>query len=172
AEVEAIKAGIGAFKARERAQRMAIMVEPAMRLHRCFQRMLSGMAERRMTDIVRKAEGLGQILVEPERASDAATDLCHFDAVGQPNAVMIAVGRNKYLRLVAQPAKGDRMDDAVAVALESVARPAHDPSGLVMIAAARMRRVAGAGRDVAHLIGSTASPASLAKRKPSPPAFL
>ena len=37
---------------------------------------------------------------------------------------MVAVGRDEHLRLVAQAAEGDRMDDAVAVALEGVALPA------------------------------------------------
>ena len=37
---------------------------------------------------------------------------------------MVAVGGDEHLRLVAQAAEGDRMDDPVAVALEGVARPA------------------------------------------------
>ena len=37
---------------------------------------------------------------------------------------MVAVGGDEHLRLVAEAAEGDRMDDAVAVALEGVARPA------------------------------------------------
>jgi hypothetical protein len=37
---------------------------------------------------------------------------------------MIAVGRDEHLRLVAQPPEGDGVDDAVAIALEGVARAA------------------------------------------------
>src|SRR3546814_1310392 len=111
------------------------------------------------------------LLVEPERAGDAAADLRDLDAVGQANAVMIAVGRDEHLRLVAQAAKGDRMDDAVAVALKGVARPPDDAAGFIVIPPARPRRVTGA-RGKRHSSGSTGSPASLSKRKPSPSAFL
>src|SRR3546814_4510321 len=105
------------------------------------------MAERRMADIVRQAKGFGQILVEPERARDAAADLRNLDTVGQADAIMIAVGRDEHLRLVTEAAKGDRMDDAVAVALEIVARAAHDAAGFWMAAAAAVFRAAGAVSD-------------------------
>ena len=65
-------------------------------------------AERWMPDIMSKAKRLGQILVKPERARDAATDLRDLDTVGQTDAVMIAIGRHKDLRFVAQAAEGDR----------------------------------------------------------------
>jgi len=85
------------------------------------------MAEGWMPDIVRETQSLGQVFVEAERARDRAADLRDFQAVGQPDAEMIAVGRDEHLRLMAQPAKGDRMDDAVAVALIFVALPAIGP---------------------------------------------
>jgi hypothetical protein len=81
------------------------------------------MAERRMADIVRQAQRLGQILVQPQRPRDHAADLRHFQAVRQPHAIMIAIGRDEHLRLVAQAAERDRMDDPVAVALESLRGP-------------------------------------------------
>src|SRR3546814_6390388 len=90
---------------------MAIMIEAAVHRHRGFQRILPRMAERRMADIVRQAQGFGQILVEPERARDAAADLRNLDTVGQADAIMIAVGRDEHLRLVTEAAKGDRMDE-------------------------------------------------------------
>ena len=80
------------------------------------------MAERRMADIVGEAKRLGQILVEPERAGDGAADLGDFEAVGEPDPEMIAVGSDEDLGLVAKPPERDRMDDPVAVALEGVAR--------------------------------------------------
>ena len=75
-----------------------------------------------MADIVGEAERLGQILVEAERARDGPADLRDFEAVGEPDPEMIAVGRDEDLGLVPQPAERDRMDDPVAVALEGVAR--------------------------------------------------
>ena len=44
--------------------------------------------------------------------------------MGQADPEMVAVGGDEHLRLVAQTAEGDRVDDPVAVALEDVARPA------------------------------------------------
>jgi hypothetical protein len=147
------------------------MIEAAMRCHRGLQRILARMAEGRMADIVRQAQRFGQIFVEPESARDAAADLRDLDAVGQADAVMIAIGRDEHLRLVAEATERDRMDDAVAVALEVVARTAHHPAKLFEAAPTAARGITGAIGN-AHLTGSTAWPASLLKRKPSPPACL
>jgi hypothetical protein len=61
------------------------------------------MAERRVAEVVRKAQHLGQVLVQPERAGDGPADLGDFEAVGQPDPVMVAVGRDEHLGLVAKP---------------------------------------------------------------------
>ena len=82
------------------------------------------MPERRMAEVVREAQRLGQILVEPEDPRHRPPDLRDLDRVGQADAEMIAVGGDEHLGLVAQAAEGDRMDDAVAVALKRVALPA------------------------------------------------
>src|SRR5258705_9029094 len=119
------------------------------------------MAERRMAEVVSEAQGFGQILVEAERPGDCAANLRDLDAVSQPNAEMIPVGRDEHLGLVAEAAEGDRMDDAGAVALEDVARPARGSIHLGMKASARSRRVPGNGarRDAllarrANLLGA------------------
>ena len=101
---------------------MGIMIEAAGVGERGIQRLLSGMAERRMAEVVGQAKRLGQVFIEAQRASDRPADLRDFDAMRQANAVMIAVRRDEHLGLVAQAAERDRMDDAVAVALEDVAR--------------------------------------------------
>ncbi len=101
---------------------MGVVVEPANVGERARQRILAGVAERRVAEIVGEAQRLGQILVEPERPGDRPADLGDFDAVGEPDPEMVAVGRDEDLGLVAQAAEGDRMDDPVAVALKDVAR--------------------------------------------------
>ena len=58
------------------------------------------MAERGVTEIVREADGLGEVLVEAERAGDRAGDLRHFEAVGQPRAVVVALVIDEDLGLV------------------------------------------------------------------------
>src|SRR3546814_19372831 len=68
-----------------------------------------------------------------------------FEAVRQPDAEMVAVGRQENLRLVTQPAETDRMDDPIAIALEGVARAARLLS-FAMKAAAAGIGVRGPGR--------------------------
>jgi hypothetical protein len=106
---------------------MGVVIEAPRIGHRRLQRILAGMAEGRMADIVGEAERLGQILVEAERAGDGPADLRDLEAVGQADPIMIAVGRDEDLGLVPQPAERDGVDDPVAVALEGVARAAARP---------------------------------------------
>ena len=100
---------------------MRIVIEPAGLGERRAQRILAGMAERRMAEVVGQAQGLGQIFVQAERARDRPPDLRDLQAVRQAHPVMIAVGRDEDLRLVTKPPEGDRMDQPVAVALENIA---------------------------------------------------
>ena len=41
-----------------------------------FERLLAGMAERRVAEIVRQRQRLGEILVEPERAARCVRAIC------------------------------------------------------------------------------------------------
>ena len=88
------------------------------------ERALAGMAERRMAEVVGKRQRLAQILVEPERARERAGDLRDFQRMGEPGAVVVAFVEDEHLGLVGKPAERGRMDDAVAVAAEIVARRA------------------------------------------------
>ena len=108
--------------------------------------------EGRMAEVVREAKRLGQVFVESEHAGHRAPDLRDFDAVGQADAVVIAVWRNEHLGFVAKPPEGDRMDDAVAIALEDVTRPARRGIDFRMGPAARLRWLRGKRRS--HSEGS------------------
>lgn len=68
------------------------MVEPALLVERSLQRILARMAERRMADVVRQAQRLGQVLVQPQRPRDRAADLRDLQAMGQADAEMVAIG--------------------------------------------------------------------------------
>ena len=128
-QVEAVELGVTPFEPGQDPQGVVIVRKPAEPRHCRVQGFLAGMAERGMAEIVGQRQGLGQILVEAQRPADRARDLRHFEAVGQPGAVMVALVVDKDLRLVDQPAKRGRMDDAVAVALK---RRAHRMLGLRM----------------------------------------
>ena len=88
------------------------------------ERLLPRMPEGRVPQVVAERDSLGEILVQPQRARHGSGDLRNLKAVGQPHAEMVAIGRHEHLRLVPQPSKADRMDDAVAITLERVARAA------------------------------------------------
>src|SRR5579859_612707 len=94
------------------------MLEPAVVLHQFVEHLLTRVTEGRMPEIVCESDAFRQVLVEPQRPRDAATDARHLNRVGQPRAEMIACAVQKYLRLIFQPPKRAAVDDPVAVTLE------------------------------------------------------
>ncbi len=123
-QVEAVEFGIAALQLGDDAQRLGVVVEAAIGQQHLVQRVLAGVAERRVAEIVDERHAFGEILVELQGARQRTGDLRHLDRMREPRAVMIAVLRDEDLRLVLQPAEGRRVDDAVAVALEIGARRA------------------------------------------------
>ncbi len=121
-EVEPVELGIAMLEPGEDAQGLVVVIEAAEGKHDLFQRVLAGMAERGVAEIVRQRQRLGEILVEAEGAADRAGDLRHFEAVRQPGAVMVALVIDEDLGLVLEAAEGGAMDDAVAVALKGRAQ--------------------------------------------------
>ncbi len=97
------------------------MVEAAERREAGVERPLAGVAERRMTEIVGQRQGLGEILVEPKPPRQRARNLCHFEGVREPGAVMVALVEDEDLGLVLEAAERGGMDDAIAVAAEVAA---------------------------------------------------
>ena len=118
------------------------------------------MAEGRVADVVGEAQRLGQILVEAERPGDGSADLGDFEAVGESDPEMVAVGGDEDLGLVAEPPERDRMDDAVAVALEGVARPSPAPFGLAVKPPPRAPGLAGQAGELGLLRNQLAPPSS------------
>src|SRR6202008_624368 len=101
------------------------------------------------------------------RARNRPADLRYLEAVGQPDAEMIAIRRHEHLRLVTQAAKGDRMDDPVAVALKRITRAPRRARGLAVKPPESLVCMACRARQ-RHLSGSfsTPSPAALVQAKP------
>ena len=66
---------------------------------------------------------------------DGARDLRHFQRVGQPRAVVVARGREKYLGLVLQAAERLAVHDAIAIVLK---RRTHIVFGLVTQTSTRL----------------------------------
>ncbi len=122
------------------------MVKAAEGCEALIERALAGMAERRMAEIMRQRQGLGEVLVEPQPPRQGARHLGHFERVGEPCAVVIALVEHEDLRLVLQPAERSRMDDAVAIAAEGAAAPARrlgvEPAA-AQVGVARIKRAGG-----------------------------
>jgi hypothetical protein len=87
-------------------------------LHRFIQRVLAGMAERRVAKIVRERNRLNEIFADAQVTGDRARNLCHFERVRQTRAKQVAFVIDEDLGLVFEPAKCGRMHDAVAIALK------------------------------------------------------
>jgi hypothetical protein len=94
------------------------VIEPAGIRHQFIERLFAGMAKRRMAEIMHQRHALGQILVQLESPGQRPGDLRHFDRVGQPGAVVVALMGNKDLGLVLEPPERRGVDDPVPVALE------------------------------------------------------
>ena len=83
---------------------LRVVVETAVARKRRIERAFAGVTERRMAEVVRQRQRLGEVLVEAERAGERAGDLGDLQRVGQPGAVMVALVVDEDLRLVARGA--------------------------------------------------------------------
>ena len=77
-----------------------------------------------MAEVVAEADRLDEILVQPQRAADAARDAGRLERVREARAEVVAFGVDEHLRLVPQPPERLRVGDPVAVALERRAQAA------------------------------------------------
>ena len=82
------------------------------------ERLLAGVAERRVAGVVAEPDRLDEILVQPQRAGDDAGDPGRLERVGHARAVVVAGRVDEDLRLALQAPERLRVDDPVAVALE------------------------------------------------------
>jgi len=87
-QIQAPEAGIFLLQFLDDAQTLAIVLETAVPLHQPVQNLFAVMAEGRMTEVVRQRNGLGQILIEPERTGDATGDGGDFQCVREPRPQM------------------------------------------------------------------------------------
>ncbi len=142
-QVEAGEFRVTLLQLRDDAQRLFVVVETAGILHQPVERDLAGVPEGGVSEVVRQADGLDQVLVGAQRPGDGAADLCHLQRVGETGAEVVAFVVDEHLRLVFQAAEGGRVQDPVAVALEGGA-----VFGLVIEVGAPL------GIFAAHAVGS------------------
>src|SRR5258706_4996497 len=95
---------------------MQIVIETAaLRAHQIVELAFTGMAERRMANIVDESERFRKLGVQPQRGGDGAGNLCDFQRMRQAIAKMVGIARRENLRLGFKAAKSAGMNDAVAV---------------------------------------------------------
>jgi hypothetical protein len=102
---------------------MRIVIEATRIGERGVQRIFASMAKGRMAKVMSQAQRLGEVLIQAQGPRHRPPDLRDLQAVREADSIMIAVRRDKNLRLVAETAEGDRVDQSVAVALKDVPRP-------------------------------------------------
>ena len=93
-------------------------------LQQRVERLLSGVSERRVPEVVTEADRLDEILVQPQRAGDPARDAGRLQRVGQARPEVVAGRIDEDLGLVHQPPERLRVDDPIAVALKRRAQQA------------------------------------------------
>jgi hypothetical protein len=84
----------------------------------CIEGVLAGMTPWAMPTVVSESDGLGEGNIEPERTSDGCGDLCDLEGVRKPCSLVV-VGKDEDLGLSGEATKRWRMQDAVAVTLET-----------------------------------------------------
>ena len=105
-QVQPVERGVAPLEPGHDAQRLGVVVEAAERRHAVVERVLAGVAEGRVAEVVRQRQRLGEILVEAERAGERAGDLRHLDRMGQAGAVVVALVEDEDLGLVLEAAEG------------------------------------------------------------------
>ena len=93
-------------------------------LQRRVERVLTGMAERRVPHVVAEPDRLDEVFVEPQCPRHAARDARRLQRVGHPGAVVVACRIDEDLSLALQAPKRFRMQDPIAIALERRAQTA------------------------------------------------
>ncbi len=145
------------------AQRVLVVAEAAEAAlaQQLVERLLAGVAERRVADVVAERDRLGQILVQAQRPRDPARDPGRLERVREPRAEVVALGIDEDLRLVAQTPERLRVDDAVAVALE------RRPQAAFLLWAPRARASRTSARQAARATAPRArEPPRRSRRRP------
>jgi hypothetical protein len=83
-----------------------------------IQRILSGMAERRMPEIMGERNRFNEIFVKLQAARDRTRDLRDLETVRQARAKQVTLVIDEDLGFVFETAEGGRMNDAIPVALK------------------------------------------------------
>src|SRR3984957_9905897 len=96
-EVEAVELGVMPLELGHDAQSVAVVVEAAVLGHAGVERILAGMPEGRVAEIVAERDCFREVVVKPQGAGERARDLRHLYGVGETSAEMIALVIHEHL---------------------------------------------------------------------------
>jgi hypothetical protein len=116
-EVEPLTLGITLLEDLHDPEALLVMIEPALILHEAVERFLSGVAERRMSQVMGKGDGFRKVFIQTECPCDRSADRSNLDRMGESGAVMIPLAVKEDLGLAIQASEGGAVDNAVAVPL-------------------------------------------------------
>ncbi len=126
-EIQAIELRILLFQVVDHPQALQVMLETFARrivlLQRPVQRLLAGVAERCVSEIVRQRNGLDQILVQSKTSRNRTPHLRDFERVRHPGSKQVTFVVEENLCLVNQAPERRAVNNAVAITLERVAQP-------------------------------------------------
>ena len=157
-QIEAIEIRITLFEHVDNAQTLQVVLESAKCRHAGIERVLPGVAERRMTQIMCQGHRLDQVFVQAQRPADRPPQLRHLQRMGQTGPKQVTLVVQKNLGLVDQAPKRRAVDDPVPIALEVGARRCNR---LGVPAPTRKRRITGINgqsHEVRRPAGSAAAP--------------
>ena len=122
-QVEPVEIGVAPLELGHDAQRLAVVVEAAVRRHAGVERVLAGMAERAYGRDRGRARSPRRDRRRDRSARASARAICATSIVWVSRVRKWSPSWcDEHLRLMGEPAERGRMDDAVAVALERGAR--------------------------------------------------
>ena len=152
-EVQPVEGRVADFQRVHHAQALQVVLEAAMVAHAFVQRVLAGVAEGRVAQVVRQRDGLHQVFVQVQRARRRSRQLRHLQRMREPRAEQVALVVDEDLRLVDQAPERRGVDDTVAVALVLVARRRRRFGDAAPARAARVAGPGGQGLEVHAFIG-------------------
>ena len=102
------------------APRLLVVAEATVEggVERLVQRLLAGVAERRVTRVVAEPDRLHEVFVEPERPRDDARDRGRLERMGHPGSIVVAIRVDEDLGLSLQPPERLRVNETITIALE------------------------------------------------------
>src|ERR1700683_1185885 len=146
-QIQAIKVRVTFLEFIHHAQRLQVVLEPAVLAHALVERVLACVSEWGVAKVMGKADRLRQRLVQAQGERNRTRDLGHLDGMRHARAIQIPFVVDEYLRLVDQPPERVGMDNPIAVALELTAKLR---LGFRVTPAARLRIIRSIRGERAH----------------------